>query len=76
MVHFVPSIEKTLTEGVEMLQTSFSHISINSSTIPTVSMAMESPWKDLLIDTSHILRQSVLVEILSRSIGNHHVTVY
>jgi len=37
---------------------------------------MKSPWKDLLIDASHILRQSILAEILSRSTGNHHVTVY
>ena len=39
-------------------------------------MATESPQKDLLIDASHISRQSVLVEILSRSTGNHYVTVY
>ena len=57
-------------------QTSFGHISINSSTILTVSMAMESPWKDLLINTSHILKQSVLAEILGRSTGNYHGTVY
>ena len=57
-------------------QTSFGHISINSSMILTVSKAMESPQKDLSIDASHILRQSILAEILSRSTGNHHVTVY
>jgi len=34
-------------------QTSFGHISTNSLTILTVSMATESPWKDLSIDTSH-----------------------
>jgi len=31
------------TETVEISQTSFGHISINSSTILTVSMGMESP---------------------------------
>ena len=57
-------------------QTSFSHISINSSSILTVSMATESPWKDLSISTSHASKQSVLAEILGRSTGNHHSTVY
>ena len=57
-------------------QTSFGHISINSSFILTVSMATGSPWKDLLIDTSHILRQSIMVEILGKSTSNHHSTVY
>jgi len=41
-----------------------------------VLKATESPQKDLLIDTSHVSRQSILVEILSRSTGNYHVTVY
>ena len=44
--------------------------------ILTVSMAMESPWKDLLIDTSHALKQSVLAEILGRSTSNHYGTIY
>ena len=57
-------------------QTSFSHISINSSLILTVSMATESPWKELLIDTSHVLRWSILAEILGRSTGNHYGTIY
>ena len=57
-------------------QTSFGHISINSSSILTVSMATESPWKDLSIGTSHISRRSVMAEILGRSTGNHHGTVY
>jgi len=57
-------------------QTSFDHISINSSSILTVSMATESPWKDLSIDTSHVSRQSIMAEILGRSTGNHHGTVY
>jgi len=57
-------------------QTSFSHISINSSMIPTVLMATESPQKDLLINASHVSGQSVLAKILSRSTGNNHVTVY
>jgi len=56
--------------------TSFSHISINSSTILMVLMAIGSPQKDLLINTSHVLRQSILVEILGRSTGNHHGTIY
>ena len=34
------------------------------------------PLKRLLIDASHISRQSILTEILSRSTGNHYVTVY
>ena len=57
-------------------QTSFSHISINSPSILTVSMATESPWKDLSIGTSHISRRSVTAEILGRSTGNHYGTVY
>jgi len=59
-----------------MSQTSFGHISINSLKIPTVLMATESPWKDLLIDTSHISRQLILAEILSRSTSNYYVTIY
>ena len=39
-------------------------------------MATESPWKDLSIDTSHVLKWSVLAEILGRSTGNHYGTVY
>jgi len=42
----------------------------------TVSMATESPQKDLLINTNHVSRQLILAEILSRSIDNYHVTVY
>ena len=61
---------------VYVSQTSFDHISINPSMILMVSMATESPQKDLLIDASHILRQSILAEILSRSTGNHYVTIY
>ena len=59
-----------------MSQTSFRHISINSSMILTVLMATESPWKDLSIDTSHVSKQSVLAEILGRSTGNYHGSVY
>ena len=59
----------------KLSQTSFSHISINYLTILTVSMATESPWKDLSIDTSHISKQSILAEILGRSTGNYHSTV-
>jgi len=65
-----------LNDLENMSQTSFGHISINSLTILMVSMAMEIPWKDLLIDTSHSSKQSVLAEILSRSTGNHHGTIY
>jgi len=59
-----------------MSQTLFGHISINSSMILMVSTATESPQKDLLIIASHVLRQLVLAKILSRSTGNHHVTIY
>jgi len=59
-----------------MSQTSFGHISINSPSILTVSMATKSPWKDLSIDTSHVSRRSIMAEILGRSTGNHHGTVY
>jgi len=57
-------------------QTSFGHIFTNSSTILTVSMATESPQKDLPINTSHTSKQSVLAEISGRSTGNHHGTIY
>jgi len=71
----LPSIIK-IYPVVNMSQTSFGHISINSLTIIMVLMATESPQRDLLINASHISRQSVLVKILSRSTGNYHVTVY
>jgi len=57
-------------------QTSFSYISINSLTILMVLKAMESPQKDLLINASHVLKQSILAKISSRSTGNYYVTVY
>ena len=60
----------------KLSQTSFGHISINSLMFFTVLKTIESPQKDLSIDASHILRQSILAEILSRSTGNHYVTVY
>jgi len=44
--------------------------------ILTVSKATESPQKDLSIDASYVSRQSILAEILSRSTGNHYVTIY
>ena len=69
------SIELKLRERV-MSQTLFSHISINSSTLFSVSMTTESLQKDLLIDASHVLRRSVVAEILNRSTDNHHVTIY
>ena len=59
-----------------MSQTSFGHISINSLTILTALIAMESPWKYLLIDASHVLRQLILAEILGRSTSNYHGTIY
>jgi len=57
-------------------QTSYGYISINSLIILTVSKTTESPQKELLINTSHILRQSILVKILSRLTSNHYITVY
>ena len=57
-------------------QTSFSHISINSLMILIVSMATESPQRDLLIDASHISRQSILAKILSRSTGSYCLLNY
>jgi len=59
-----------------MSQTSFGHISINSLTILIVLKATEIPQKNFLINASHISRQFILAEILSRSTGNHHVTIY
>jgi len=49
-----------------MSQTSFGHISINSLTIHTVSMAPESPQKGLSIDTSHVSKKSIIAKILGR----------
>jgi len=34
------------------------------------------PLKNLLIDTSHVLRKSIMAEILGRSTGNHYGTIY
>jgi len=44
--------------------------------ILTVLTATESPWKNLSINTSNVLKQSVLVEILGRSTSNHYGTIY
>ena len=41
-----------------------------------VLMAMESPWKDLSINTSHFSKQSIIAEILGKSTGNYHDTIY
>ena len=41
-----------------------------------VSRATKSSQKDLLNNTSYILRQLIIAKILSRSTSNHHVTVY
>ena len=51
------------------------HISINSSTILSLN-GYGKPLKNLPIDASHVLRQSVLAEILGRSTSNHHSTIY
>jgi len=59
-----------------MSQTLFGHISINTSTISTVSMATKIPIKDLSINTSHVLRQSILAKLLSKSVGNYYGTTY
>ena len=59
-----------------MSQTSFDYISTNFLTILMVSMVLESPKKEILINTSHILRQSILAKLLSKSVGNHHGTTY
>ena len=59
-----------------MSQTLFGHISINSSMILMVLIAKESPQKDLSINVSHVLRQSILAEILGRSTSNYHSTIY
>jgi len=40
-----------------------------------VLIAMESPQKDLSIDASHVLRQLILTEILSKSTSNYYVTI-
>jgi len=69
-------VDEMLVMLDKVSQTSFGHIFISSSTIPTVSMAPKSPWKDLLINTSHVLKQSVMAEILGRSTGNYYGTVY
>jgi len=68
--------KKTITTFRILSQTSFGYISIKFLTILIVLTAMESPWKDLLINTSHVLRQSILAEILGRSTGNYHGTIY
>jgi len=59
-----------------LLQTSFGYISINSLMISMVLMVLESPWKDLPLDTSHVSRQSILAKLLSKSIDNYHGTTY
>jgi len=66
----------SLKLGMDLSQTSFDHISINSLTILIVSKAIESPQKDLSINASHASRQSIMTKILSRLTGNHYVIVY
>ena len=65
-----------LIPNVILSQTSFGHTSISSLTIPMVLMEPKSPWKDLSIDTSHVLKWSVMAKILGRSTGNYHGTIY
>jgi len=69
---YISSVENP----IELSQTSFGHISINSLMILTVSKATKSPQKDLSIDASHISRRSIMAKILSRLTGNYYVTVY
>jgi len=69
------SMKLELREEV-ISQTSFDHISINSSIIFMVSMAIKSPENDFSINASHILRRSILAKISGRSTDNHHGTVY
>jgi len=59
-----------------MSQTSFGHISINSSTISMVLMVPKSPYENLLIDISHVLRQSILAEISGKLVDNYYGTIY
>jgi len=66
----------TVSSIVHLSQTLFGHISINSSMILIVLKATKIPQKDLLIDASHVLRQLILAEILSRSTSNYYVTIY
>ena len=70
--NIVFNTKQQIRPTINVSQTSFSHISINSSTILMVSTATESPQKDLLVNASHVSRQSILAEILSRSTGNCH----
>jgi len=44
--------------------------------ILTVLMALEDPWKDLFIDTSHISKRSVLAKLLSKLVDNYYGTTY
>ena len=41
-----------------------------------VLIAQDIPWKDLLIDASHVLKQSILAKILGKLVGNHYGTIY
>ena len=59
-----------------MSQTSFGHISINSSTISMVLIVPKSPYENLLIDISHVLRQSILAEISGKLVDNYYGTIY
>jgi len=54
-------------------QTSFGHISINFFNDSYGLNGYKKPSKNLLIN---VLRQSILAEILSKSTGNYHVTIY
>ena len=72
----IPTKRPKCTLNPSLSQTSFGHISINSLTILMVSKTTESPQKDLSNNASHVSRWSILAKILSRSTGNHYVTIY
>jgi len=63
------STELEPREGV-MSQTSFSHILINSSMFFTILTTPKSSYKDLLINTSHVSRRSILAKLLRKSVDN------
>jgi len=62
---------------VDVSQTSFSHISTNSLMIPTVSKpASLKPLRRPFNQYQSCLKAIKMAEILGRSTGNHHGTIY
>ena len=59
-----------------MLQTSFGLISINSSMVSMVSIALGHKWRDLSIDANHISKQLILAEVSGKSVDNYYGTIY